>query len=115
MALPKKRKPLADKARIAKALEAAGVRSENKEPAKEKVLKAEAAPEKPVQRKRVGRPPLAENRTARISFYLSPETFDRFELAFLQEQLACAKRKEKIDKSLLLEKILDEWMEKKKY
>lgn len=111
MALPKKRKPLADKERIAKALEDAGANASDKN---QSVTEPKEKPDV-VFKKRVGRPPLKEDRSARMSFYLAPETLERFDLAFMQEQYKQATKGKRIDKSLLLESIIKEWLVKNEY
>ena len=68
-----------------------------------------------VKRKKPGRPSTIPNRTAKMHFYLSKETFDRFNLAFLEEQIKQTKKGSKIDKSYIVELALREWMDKNKY
>ncbi len=97
MALPKKRNPIADQKRVEKAVEIA--REQTEKPRK----------------KKLGRNPLAGDRSSKITFYLSPETAERFDIAFLQEQLRLKKSGQKVDKSLIIETALKEWMERNGY
>lgn len=111
MAIPKKRKPLADKDRIAKAVEIA----ERATGKPDKSGSISQLAKDTSSQKKIGRPALAGERTARITFYLSEETLTRFELGFLQEKYKQAKKGKKIDKSLIIENILKEWLDTQNY
>ena len=115
MGIPKKHKPLADKQKIRKAIEIADGNTHDKD--KTAVIeKKEATPAKKSS-KRLGRPPIAadRDRSAKITFYASVETQTRFNLAFLQEQYKMAKEGKKIDKSLVLERAVEEWLASRGY
>lgn len=64
--------------------------------------------------KKVGRKALVPNRTERITFYLKPKTSERLNIALFQEQLRQVGQKRSIDKSLLIENAIIEWLNKKK-
>ncbi len=65
--------------------------------------------------KKLGRPALKADRNAKITFYLSQETSNRFNLALPQEQIKRITKGEKVDKSLILEEALLEWLQENKY
>ena len=91
MGIPKniKSKPLADKTlKIKEAIEIAA-KGNNEEA----TLNFNG---KTIENSRLGRPPLAGDRTAKITFFMSQETKDRFEMAFLKEQLKRLEKQEKI-------------------
>lgn len=102
MAIPKtKSKHLSDQSqKIKQAIETASKGSET---------------EKPQKVTRLGRRPLAGDRSGKMTFFMSPETKERFDIAFLQEQLKRRKNGEKIDKSLLVEEALKAFLDKNSY
>ena len=110
MGIPKniKSKPLADKTlKIKEAIETAAKGNDN-----EVIVKFNG---KATETSRLGRPPLAGDRTAKITFFMSQETKDRFEMAFLKEQLKRLEKQEKIDKSLLIEEAIKVFLDKNGY
>ncbi len=109
MGLPIKKKTKNIDKKIDKALEMAGA-NENQTPTQ--TTKQSRGGE---SKKKPGKPPLAGERNARLACYLTDETASRFDLAYLSERLKRAKKQEKIDKSLLVEIVLKEWLDKNKY
>jgi len=110
MGIPKniKSKPLADKTlKIKEAIETAA-KGNNEEIA----LNFNG---KETEKSRLGRPPLAGDRNAKITFFMSQETKERFEMAFLKEQLKRLEKQEKIDKSLLIEEAIKVFLDKNGY
>ena len=103
MGLPKKKKPITNLDKISRSLKQAGFNGP---------VETETKPE---EKKRVGRKPLAGDRSSKITFYVSKETAERYDLAFMQEQLKQAQKGIKIDKSLLIENVLKDWLKKNKY
>lgn len=84
------------------------------------VTPADQSSEPPVKTKiisdkKLGRPPLAGDRSAKVTFFLSPQTKERFEDGYLQEKLKRRRQGEKIDKSLLIEEALKDFLEKYGY
>ena len=75
------------------------------------------APEQQTKQiKRIGRKPLFGNRSAKITFYLTQETSERFNIAYLKEQLKKTNNGQKrIDKSLILETALKFWLDQNGY
>jgi hypothetical protein len=120
MSIPKKRKPLVDKKAIQKAIKMADDKPAEKadEQKPEEIIeedkpKEQKAPEK--KKKKAGRPRLAGDRSARITFFITQETYDRFHLAAPQEQYKCNKAGQKIDKSLMIEEAIKAWLDNKGY
>ena len=113
MAIPKTRKPLADQNRIKKAIEMAGGEKPKESAGLENKTESPKAELK--NKKRIGRPPLAGDRSNKITFFTTKETHNRFNLAFPQEQYKRAKRGEKVDKSLILEESLRSWLDQNGY
>jgi hypothetical protein len=116
MSIPKKRKPLLDKNKIHQAIKMADDKPDDKKSKKaveEKKVQEQKIPEK--NKKKVGRPRLAGDRSAKITFFLAQETFERFNLAFPQEQFKRAKNGEKIDKSLIIEDAIKVWLSENGY
>ncbi len=130
MGLPKKRHqtPLSDRAggNVEEDLNAALdfatgenlAEQENKEkkgkPVKKRVnKKVEATAEipEPKVKKKMGRPPLKENRTGRILGWVEPDIETRFNAASLVEQGKRLVKGEKSDKSLFVEEAIVEWLE----
>ncbi len=112
MSIPKKTKskPLADKThKIKEAIKTATKGSEKKSTPKKTEKKQTE------KRKKMGRPPLAGDRSARMTFFMSQNTKDRFDMAFLQEQLKRRKAGEKIDKSLLVEEAIKVFLDNNSY
>lgn len=62
----------------------------------------------PAPEKRLGRPPLLDNRTERISASVKPSTRDRLRLAMYGENI---RTKGKSDQSLIIEEALLEWLD----
>ena len=114
MAIPKKQKPLIHQNEITKAIKIA----EKAAPKKLKPVNTDPSPikidKKPVKKK-PGRVSLAGNRSAKITFYLSPNTKKRFQIAFSKELVKCAEKDDKIDKSFIIERALLKWMEDNDY
>ena len=75
------------------------------------------APEQQTKQiKKIGRKPLVKNRSAKITFYLTQETSERFNIAYLKEQLKKTNNGQKrIDKSLILETALKFWLDQNGY
>lgn len=66
-------------------------------------------------KKKVGRPPLAGTRSARICVYITEHTAQRFTRAFLMEQYKLLEEGKKMDKSLFLEEIMKQWLKERGY
>lgn len=112
MGIPKKTKskPLADKTQEIKAAIETATKGSKKNSTSNKTEKKQA-----VKTKKIGRPPLAGNRSTRITTFMSKETKDRFEIAFLHEQLKRRKSGGKIDKSLLVEEAIKTFLDNNDY
>ncbi len=65
--------------------------------------------------KKIGRPPLVEGRTERITVFLTAKNKKRFKRALLQEQLIRDEKGQPIDQSLLVEEALVAWMDQHEY
>ncbi len=108
MAMPKKKKPISSNVKKGfETLEALEPKA-----AKEKIPGKKSA--SPNQNKG-GRPSPIADRTGRFSLYLSQTTMDRFTMAFPQEQIKQRALGEKVDKSMVIETAILEWMERKGY
>jgi len=106
MAIPKKTKskPLSNKTdKVKQAVQMASKSNAQKEDLKIKPVK------------KLGRRPLAGVRSAKITFFMTQETKDRFDISFLQEQIKRHKVGEKIDKSLLIEEALKSFLNNNGY
>ena len=116
MALPKTKKKIAD---ISAAVQkAAGV--EEKEKAPSPTPKAKPAARKKVTPKapapkKTGRPSPRSGNTERFTLLISEETSERLTMAFATEQIRRRKKGEKVDKSLLIEEMIVEWLQKNKF
>jgi len=66
-------------------------------------------------KKRVGRPPLKEGRTDRITVFLTADNRKRLRRAVLQEQLSREDQGHQFDQSLLVEEALIFWLEQNGY
>ncbi len=79
-------------------------------------LKSTLPPEpKPNKPKKIGRPPLVEGRNERITVFLTTKNKKRFKRALLQEQLRRDETGDPIDQSLLVEEVLEAWMDANSY
>lgn len=65
--------------------------------------------------KKVGRPSPRNGNTERYTLLLNEETAERLDIAIVTEKIKRKKRGEKMDKSLLIENLILEWLEKNKY
>ena len=64
---------------------------------------------------KVGRPPLIEGRTERITVWFRPEVKKRLKRALLQDKLLRDEKDQDIDQSLLVEEALESWFKTHKY
>ena len=68
------------------------------------------APSAPPEKKQVGRKPLIEGRTERLSAFLTPKTSKRLKRAVLQEKLVRFDKGKDVDQSLIVEEALEMWL-----
>lgn len=111
MPLPNRKKPVA--ARIDKAfetMETIGAPKPDESP-----RLTEKSDVKIRKLKTAGRPSAAPNRTARYHFVLSEETLDRLNMAFPRELIKRKRDSVLIDKSLLIETALVDWLNRNGY
>ena len=73
------------------------------------------AVETSVPKGRVGRPPLVEGRSERITVWFRPEIKKRLKRALLQEKLSRDEQDQDIDQSLLVEEALVDWLKARNY
>ena len=71
-----------------------------------------AAPVADAATKQIGRPPLKENRTERVTAWMTPDNRDRLRMALYGEQL---KTRGKTDQSLIIEMALEKWLDDNGY
>lgn len=76
---------------------------------------SQSYPEKEQVKKKVGRPPLIEGRTERITVWFRPEVKKRLKRALLQEKLRRDEKDQDIDQSLLVEEALETWLKTHNY
>jgi len=116
MALPKTKKKITD---ISAAVQkAAGIDEEKKAPSpvpKTKPAARKKAPPKAPTPKKTGRPSPRSGNTERFTLLLSEETSERLTMAFATEQIRRKKKGEKVDKSLLIEEMIVEWLKKNSF
>lgn len=112
MPLPRKKKPVVAQIEKAfKTMEAIGAPA----PDKDHHRPQEKSAAKVQKLKTAGRPSAVPNRTARYHFVLSEETLNRLNIAFPQELIKRKKDGVLIDKSLLIEAALIDWLIKNGY
>jgi len=108
MALPKTKKKIAD-------ISAAVQKAASSPAPKTKPAARKKAPSKAPAPKKTGRPSPRSGNTERFTLLLSEETSERLTMAFATEQIKRKKKGEKVDKSLLIEEMIVEWLKKNKF
>ena len=67
------------------------------------------------EKKRVGRPPIKEGRTARLNTFLTEEIKNRLMRATFREKLSRMDKGEEVDQSLIVEEALELWLNQHDY
>ena len=76
---------------------------------------AEEAEKKPEQKKKAGRKATIKEKRRSAFFYFTNKTLNRFTIATAQEIVKRKDKGERVDRSLLVEEALKEWLAKKGY
>lgn len=79
------------------------------------VVSPQPSPPPAKEKKRVGRPPVKEGRTARLNTFLTEETKNRLMRATFKEKLSRMDKGEEVDQSLIVEEALESWLDQHNY
>ena len=86
-------------------------KQEEQEPQTKPIIK-QTMQKEPIKNKKIGRPSLKSNRTEKIFFFTTAEIAKRVETAFLKTKIQWTEKDKKLDKSLFIENIITQFLDK---